>query len=170
MRQVAEVLLAHGHRRIGAVASALSGADASMRIALLRRFLNEAGMDLPDRLIVYAGQVAGQSPKEALQRLLAESEPPTAVFCWHDMLGYELLEACDDLGVMVPEQLSLIGYDGLQWSSSSRHQLASVVVDINLSVQTAVDFLDCLVKGEPGPLRATLPVALASGTTLGSLG
>lgn len=167
IRQIGEALVSRGHRRIAMVSSStVLSADAPSRVNLLRQFLAEKGVLIPDRWIVSADEKEGHSPTSALQFLINEPEPPTALFCWHDRVGYRMLEACGNLGVSVPDQLSLVGYDGLHWPSTSAHLLASVFVDLDLLVEKSISFLDRLILGEPGPLQTMFPVSFEPGTTL----
>jgi DNA-binding LacI/PurR family transcriptional regulator len=168
MRQITERLIALGHRRIGAI-EGFPGSDGPLRIGALRAELEQRGLTLPSERVEtsYAGF---RTPDEALARLLALPEPPTAVFCWHDRLGYEVLESCDRLGVRVPRDLSLIGYDGIHWPSTSSHILASVVVPLEAVSTAAVRMLDDLIEGRrERPVQESYPVVLSEGTTLASL-
>lgn len=172
MRRVADELAALGHRRIAAISH--RGAtdpeenwvDAAARIAFLRARLIEHGLDLPpERVIPMCEGVVDLD--HALKELLGTPESPTALFCWHDRVGYQVLEACDRLGIRVPEQLSVVGYDGLHWPSRSRHVLASVAVDMDALAEQAVVLLDDLIEGRLSPpQQQVLPVTLTQGTTL----
>ncbi len=169
IQKIGAALVERGHRRIAAISGTpLLGADAPLRIRLLRQYLENHGVAIPDRWIVPIGEGSPMSAPETLRFLLREPDPPTALFCWHDRVGYRMLEACDALGVSVPKQLSLVGYDGLHWPSTSSHLLASVFVDLEPLVETAVGFLDRLIQGEPGPLYKMFPVTFDKGTTLGA--
>jgi len=165
MRQIAECLHAHGHVRIGAV-EGFPASDARLRIGALREELGRLGLALPEENVETAYQ-GFRTPDEALERLLARPEPPTALFCWHDRVGYEVLEACDRLGVRVPHHLSLIGYDGVHWPSTSPHILASVAVPLEDLADAAVHLLDDLIEGRrERPVQEIYPVSLLTGTTL----
>ena len=158
MRQVADELVALGHRRIGAVIGLHPGPDALPRVAALRARLAAHGISLPDEWLITEREVG---------TLLTRPEPPTALFCWHDRAGYATLEECERLGIAVPEQLSFIGYDGLQWPSTSPHVLASVDVDLDTLAEAAVRLLDRLIQGEvEAPACRVFPVKLSRGTTL----
>jgi DNA-binding LacI/PurR family transcriptional regulator len=170
MRQVAQLLLTLGHRRIGAITSAPhQRSDAVPRIALLRQYLAEQGVDLPEEHTVPIAESGNYPAGPALQALLNGPNPPTALFCWHDRVGYRVLEACDRVGIAVPERLSLIGYDGLHWPSVSPHVLASVVSDLDKIADTTVRLLDQLIRGEATtPVTRQFPVRVDRGTTLAS--
>lgn len=166
MRQVADELVRLGHRRIAAISGAF-GTDAQARIDVLRTRLALNGLSLPDRWVMPVKNNDLNRAEEVLQILLAEPEPPTALFCWHDRVGYLMLEACDRLGIAVPEQLSLIGYDGLHWPSATQHVLNSVAVDVDALAEAAVYRLDSIVQGKVWPpVSEVYPVSLVGGTTM----
>jgi len=167
MRQVADEFVQLGHRRIAAFINT-AHTDSSVRTDVLRARLAEHGVALPERWVI---PVNGGDPSEldaALRFLLSESPSPTGLFCWHDRLGYEVLEACERLGVAVPDRLSLIGYDGLHWPCTSRHVLASVDVHLGALAETAVILLDEQIQGKcAAPVQKLYPVSFLQGTTLG---
>lgn len=164
MRQVAETLIALGHRRVAAVIEEGSDfRDAVPRVRLLQRYLRELGGDLPEhRILSYWGE-----RRKVLEHLFREPEPPTAIFCWRDWLAYRLLEDCDHLGMEVPAQLSVVGYDGLHWAATTRHIAASVHVDLDALAEAAVHLLHQYITGEREDYAdVAIPVQLHYGTTL----
>ncbi len=164
MAQVAHRLAEAGHRRIAVLGEVRSGGrDTFQRVDLLRRFLAERGIELPESYIVT--RTGGY--REATAQLLALRPRPTAVFCWRDRLAYWTIEAAEELGVRIPEELSVVGYDGLTWPAPTRHTATSVSVDIELLAATAVSLLVDLIEGraEPGA-EMTVPVRFREGTTL----
>ena len=92
---------------------------------------------------------------------------PTALFVWHDRTAYRMVEACEAAGIRVPQDLSIVGYDGLVWPSTTGHIVTSVSVALDEVGHAAVALLDRLIEGETGPLTETLSVHLSPGTTLG---
>lgn len=168
MRQVAEHLLRQGHRRIAAFTSPPRvNPDAARRTACLRTLLMEHGVMLPDHWIIEFDFEQTFITREVLENLLQAPEPPTALFCWTDHLGYQVLELCEEMGVSVPDQLSVIGYDGLRWPARTLHTLASVKVDLDAMGETTVDLLDKLIdRSEEAPVQRVLPVAFDAGSTL----
>jgi LacI family transcriptional regulator len=167
MRQIAEALVQKGHRRIAAVSSNPGHSKATERVAALQRFLAEQGASLPSERILphYIG-----GPFDAagiLNNLLGQPEPPTALFCWNDETGYQMLEACQALDISVPERLSVVGYDGLHWPSTSPHLLVSINIHLKAQTETAVRLLDNIIQGQvTSPIQEISPVTLTEGTTL----
>jgi len=167
--QIASHLVAAGHRRIAAASSApQQRTDSQRRIEMLQEALRPLGAELPQEWVLPVALAEGYPPDAALQTLLSLPDPPTALFCWHDYVGYRILEACDRLSIRVPEQLTLVGYDGLHWPSTSPHILTSVAVDIDTAARVAMGMLDTLIAGEiPEERTYRLPVRWEQGTTLG---
>lgn len=164
MDQVAERLHALGHRRTAVFIEPNANPDALERALLLKQGLAARGIALPDhRVITYTGNV-----RDLLQSLLDEPEPPTALFCWRDRVAYWVLELCAQIGIAVPDRLTVVGYDGLRWPAATRHTPASVQVDFNLLADAAIDLLlESLEGNAPHPLQQFIPVTLTEGTTLG---
>ena len=170
MQQVADRLYALGHRRVVAfTTSPRISQTAGERVGLLRAYLAERGIPIPDSHVMQVNEGGGDgiSPEAALQSLMSEPAPPTAIFCWHDRLGYLVLDQCEQMGINVPEHLSLIGYDGLRPPTQTRHMLASVTVDLDMLADASVSLLHQLIAGEvSAPVGCLFPVTFGDGTTL----
>jgi DNA-binding LacI/PurR family transcriptional regulator len=163
MRLVADKLLEHGHRRVAALTVGPGYLDADERIGILRGYLGAEGIDTPDEWIVDFDT----DRRAKLSRLLDRNDRPTALFCWHDRVAYWALETCEQLGIRVPEQLSIIGYDGIQWPAATSSVAASVVVDLEDMAHRGLRILDHYIRGYEGPLiEETLPVSFSAGTSL----
>lgn len=165
IKLVVDKILSHGHTRIAALGSMGPDVrDSQLRIALLAAELKKRGLDLPEDHTVWAEKDA----LPAMRKLMQLSTPPTVVFCWHDWMAYRGLEACDSLGIQVPTQLSLVGYDGIHWPSTSKHIAASIDVDLKAIAMEAVRLLDQAIN-EPGLgcVDLAVPVEFSLGTTLG---
>lgn len=164
MRLIADRLYALGHRRI---AVAPHGDDVNVdreeRIALLSRFMAEKGVRIQD-----SKGVLFENDGETLYTHITESpEMPTAVFCWRDFQAYCLLESCEKRGIRVPQDLTVVGYDGLPWPMATRHKAASIKVDFEMLSETAVSLLiDSIHKPVAPPVQKKIPVTLYEGTTL----
>ncbi len=165
MKLIASRLIETGHRRIAIFAATSDESrDATTRINLLRGYLAAEGINVPDRWV----RPAAEDARSVLSDLMSEPDPPTAIYCWHDRLAYGVLASCESLGISIPDQLSVIGYDGLHWPFQTRHVAASVGVNHSCLARAAVKLLDEYINGYDGPLREdVLPVSFSAGTSLG---
>ena len=112
-----EHLLEMGHRAIGYLGVGNRPRSNQLRLEGYRAALQSAGVLPPEEWVVVAGAgnlrheddaIVGQ---ELLPRLLAAGV--TAVFCHNDMLAVGALMACRELGLKVPDDLSLVGFDDI---------------------------------------------------------
>ncbi|MDX3077598.1 LacI family DNA-binding transcriptional regulator [Streptomyces sp. MI02-7b] len=119
-------LLAAGHRRIAYVSGPVHLQQVSDRRTGALAALAEAGLpaealrELPtERLDVASGRDAGH-------RLLGLPERPTAVFCANDLLALGVLQALYAAGVSVPGEISIVGYDDIEFAAAAAVPLTSV--------------------------------------------
>lgn len=122
----AQHLLEAGHERIGFIGGPVSLGQVRDRREGALRALREAGrgqlVDLPTTSLTVAdGRNAGQ-------RLagLPEAARPTAAFCVNDLLALGLLQTCVSLGLRVPEDLAIVGYDDIEFAAAAAVPLTSV--------------------------------------------
>ncbi len=104
-------LLGLGHRRIGLIfgASVELGAD---RLAPYRASLEAAGLPVAAELIVDCGPTI-EDGYQAARQLLVLPQRPTAILAINDLLAIGVLRAASDLGVRVPADCSLVGFDDI---------------------------------------------------------
>lgn len=107
-RQVAQLLVDKGHRRIGFI-----GAEAlDVVYDAFRDELERLGCSLSGRFVMTAGRAA-QDGVRAMTRMLSHPDRPTAVFARTDTLALGALQAAKDAGVKIPAELSLVGHDDI---------------------------------------------------------
>lgn len=103
-------LIAAGHRRIGFIGGAEGVMSAVERVAGYRRALQAAGIGDDPALVHFGGYTAAQG-RSATRILMELSEPPTAIFASSDQIAIGVLEALNERGVRVPQDMSLVAYD-----------------------------------------------------------
>jgi LacI family transcriptional regulator len=116
-RLATEHLLGLGHRRIAFLGDFEHNyhgfTSSAMRRTGYEHALEAAGVELDEELVRRAPH--GREAAAALTReLLLSAEPPTAIFAASDTQAVGVLEAADELGVDVPDDLSVVGYDDIE--------------------------------------------------------
>lgn len=107
---IARLFVELGHRRIALITGPRSFHSAVEREQGFRAALRTAGIDLPpDR--VREGDYGFESGVAAAEQLLAAAVRPTAIFASNDIMAAGALKAATRLGIAVPEQLSIAGFD-----------------------------------------------------------
>lgn len=160
-REVARRLMEQGHRRIGYI----SGGVPDAVWFEFRDALREGGILLQDSLTVRAVSADRESAgtfrigatardgAEAFRKLMAQAEPPTAVFVRTDMLAIGALQAAYQMGVRVPEDLSLVGHDDVPFAALAVPPLTTVRVDCMTLARLAVDMLLSLLNAPNAPVK-----------------
>lgn len=164
-RSVAELLLGHGHRRLGMLAGHLADSDRAR--ARFRGFSEAAAEHgaAPPLLCEVAFTALNLEP--VLAPLYAAPNPPTAWFCSNDMVAIAAIGALAGLGLDVPADVGLVGFDGIAIGGLIHPTLATVVQPSRELGRTAARQLLRHLRGE-GPMRsAILPHILRHGKSVG---
>ncbi|TAM58751.1 LacI family transcriptional regulator [bacterium] len=109
-RQVAEHFLERTWSPVGAIHGPLASSASRGRYEGFRARLTRAGIRLEPRL-VRGAELTIQSGYQAATAMLAQRPYPRAVFCGNDLIAYGLHERCGELGISVPEQMAIFGFD-----------------------------------------------------------
>ena len=107
---LADHLVALGHRRIGIVTGPMRFRSAAERLVGFRDALARHGIALPDDH-VREGDYGFVSGVEAGRKLLALSDPPTAIFASNDNMAAGVMKAANLAGIAVPAGVSVVGFD-----------------------------------------------------------
>jgi len=103
-------LVLHGHRRIAMVSGTLAASDrAQQRYRGYRRGMADAGLKAPPLIEV----PFVESAVDALAGVLQAPGRPTALVCSNDLLAIRSIRAAHLSGLAVPDDLSVIGFDGI---------------------------------------------------------
>ncbi|MEJ2239857.1 MAG: LacI family DNA-binding transcriptional regulator, partial [Gemmatimonadales bacterium] len=105
-----EHLLQLGHRRIGFIVGQPDHGQSHDRLAGYRRALERNGIPFEDEL-VEQGLFEYESGYECGRKLLSSIRPPTAIFASNDAMAMGVLSVAHEMGLDVPRELSVAGYD-----------------------------------------------------------
>ncbi|MDT0610516.1 LacI family DNA-binding transcriptional regulator [Streptomyces lancefieldiae] len=159
-REATEHLLALGRRRIAAIGDQpySTGETAQLRTIGYRLALERAGLTVDEELIVPTPRFHRHLGAEAMERLLALPEPPDAVFCYNDLLAIGAMHALTRAGVRVPDDIAVVGVDGIQEGRYSSPSLTTVAPDKAQIARTAVSTLLGVIDGSaPPPAEVKAP-------------
>ena len=172
MGQVVKYLLDLGHRRIGMLAGITRDNDrAALRVQGVRAAMSAAGHALPPSRIVER-RYGLEPARDGLRELMAAKSPPTAIVCGNDVLAVGALLEAQHLGIAVPQQLSIVGFDDLELAAHIRPALTTVHVPSQEMWRLAADRVLAALRGEALPRTTQIQVALvvreSSGPVAGS--
>jgi DNA-binding LacI/PurR family transcriptional regulator len=139
-------LLKLGHERIGFVAGPEHYLPTQLKASGRAAALRARGLD-PDALVAHTG-FSFEGGRRALADLLERPEPPTAVICSSDLMAIGVLHEAVLRGLRVPEELSVVGFDGIDAGTWTIPPLTTVEQPIEQIADTAVRTLMSLI-GDP---------------------
>ncbi len=140
-----EYLLGLGHTRIGFLAGRPDLESARLRERGYRRALRVAGIKL-DRALIGVGGYQPDSAEEAARTLLTARERPTAIFAANDVSAIATMAAARGLGLSIPDDLSVIGFDNVPESALCQPPLTTIEQPIQRMGFEAVELLIGLIE------------------------
>lgn len=162
-------LLQLGHRRIAHVAGRADLESSRLREAGYREALTRAGIAV-DESLVAPGNYRREGSRDAATRLLSAAEPPTAVFAANDLSALAVVDVARELGLRVPEDLSVVGFDDVPEAVTGPVALTTVHQPLHEMGAQAMAMLVGLVEGRPGagePAHVRLPTTLVRRASTG---
>jgi LacI family transcriptional regulator len=154
-----QYLLALGHRRIGLVGGRPDLESARLREAGFRSAMADAGLDVDESLVVIGGyrpETADQPARE----LLTRPDRPTAVFAANDLSAIRTIEVAHEMGLRVPDDLSVVGFDNVPESALCDPPLTTINQPLRDMGAQALRLLVDLLQGKDVTTHLRLPTAL----------
>ncbi len=164
-------LAAHGHRVIGFLNNVDDIPATRLRLAGFRRGLEEVGVQV-DPGIVISGKSDAAAGYGAAMSLLDRPGRPTGVFCFNDRIAMGTYQAAADLGLRIPDDLSVVGFDNQEHVADGlRPGLTTLALPHyemgQWAVRTLIDLVEARTQ-QPVPEVVTLPCPLVRRASVGS--
>jgi LacI family transcriptional regulator len=142
-------LLGMGHRKIALISGPLLAIQSRLREDGFLRALREDSMVFGRERGISILNFAEDEGREAMNMLLDQPEPPTAVFvAAGDVSALGVLKALRDRGVSVPDQMSVVGFDNLEFSGQIYPKLSTVNQPLEAMGRWAAERLKLALAGE----------------------
>ncbi|ANN77929.1 LacI family DNA-binding transcriptional regulator [Bordetella flabilis] len=151
-------LIGLGHRRFGLLSAPLPGNDRALtRGAGMRQALAEQGLELDEACVQYA-PISLNAAQDAMARLLALPEPPTAVVATNDVFAVGGMMACRQAGVRIPEDISITGVDNTDLGATQTPGLTSIRTPITEIGHAAAAQLVARLNGQAYEAFQSFPI------------
>ncbi len=141
-----EHLLSLGHRRIGIITEeeTISGKE---RIKGYEKALLNAGIEVEPSLIVAINDPTIEGAEKHARKLLDREQRPTAIFGYNDVLAIGAMQAAKERGIIIPDELSIIGFDNTVMCKIVEPRLSSVAMPIQELGRKAMELLVRQIEG-----------------------
>jgi len=143
-----------GHRRIGYIAGRMELVSSNQRLQGYKDGLAAAGIPLNEDLI-QIGDYTAETAAICARKLLSLPDRPTAIFAANDMSAMGVYQAAGELGLQIPGDLSVIGFDNLREAAHLTPPLTTINQSIEEMGTMATEMLVKLVNGESLPISPT---------------
>lgn len=143
-----------GHRRIGHIAGEMKLISASQRLQGYKDGLAAAGIPLNEDLIEM-GDYTTETAVICARKLLSLPDRPTAIFAANDVSAIGVYQAARELGLQIPGDLSVIGFDNLRDAAYLNPPLTTIDQSLERMGTIATEMLVELVKGKPLSIHPT---------------
>ncbi|SEL55803.1 transcriptional regulator, LacI family [Roseovarius azorensis] len=148
MAALAGEVLGQGHREIGIISAEVEGNDrARARVEGVHDALRVQGLD-PARAQLIETTYSFESGGAALARMMAHPTRPTAVICGNDVLAVGALQMARKLGLRVPQDISITGFDDIELATVVEPPLTTVHVPHREMGRAAARRLVAMLAGE----------------------
>lgn len=111
-RAMVNYLIERGHSRIGMISGRLATPPREARVRGYRQALAEHGLSL-EEVLIKGGDFSEEGGYEAMREILTIEPRPTAVFAANDLMAMGALLACREMGIVVPDEIALAGFDDI---------------------------------------------------------
>jgi LacI family transcriptional regulator len=169
-RMAVEHLIRLGHRRIAVITGRLDMTHARDRLSGYKQALQTHRISF-DESLVAEGDYSENSGRTAMRQLLEAK--PSAVFVSSDSMAIGALKALHEVGLSVPEDMALVGFDNIPLAAVMQPPLTTIRQPIERLGALAVDVLISMLQGPPDPgasaQRIVLPTELVIRQSCGAL-
>lgn len=149
-----------GHRNIAHIYGDPETFIGGIRKLAVEVALSQHGITLPQEYEFNGSKYSKDEGYEGMKELLELSTPPTAVFCASDLMAIGAIQAARDSGLRVPEDISVIGFDGIDIGQMITPRLTTVRQNTTLMGEIAAQsILDMVEQTENKRKAETVSVA-----------
>lgn len=138
--EMTNYLIELGHTRIGFVQGLVTHNSTEERFEGYKAAMEQHGLVIEDNLII-RGEFNFESGKVCGKQLLSQAEPPTAIFASNDDMASGIMVAAHQLGLSIPNDVSVVGFDDSPLASQVYPALTTVRQPIRDMAEQATDLL-----------------------------
>lgn len=158
-KKAVEHLESLGHQHIGMINGHEDAFVSQERLNGYREALKECGLSFRSEWVV-SGNFEEKKAEKAARELINRHKEVTAIFCASDLMALGALKACKELGLQVPKDISIVGYDNIVLASYSSPNLTTVGQEVYQIGYQAADLLIEMLEGKETNMKRYLDTKL----------
>lgn len=146
-------LVGLGHRKIAFITGPPTHVSSQKRQEVFIQALASHGLELPEKYLV-EGAFTYESGLRAARQLLSGADRPTAVFAANDEMAFGVMNVAHELGIGIPRDLSVVGFDGTPFSTFVIPSLSTIIRKTDQMAQLGTKKLLALINEGSDAARA----------------
>ncbi|GAB1794463.1 LacI family DNA-binding transcriptional regulator [Priestia megaterium] len=158
-KKAVEHLASLGHQHIGMINGHEDAFVSQERLNGYREALKKCGLSFRSEWVV-SGNFEEKKAEKAARELINRHKEVTAIFCASDLMALGALKACKELGLQVPKDISIVGYDNIVLASYSSPNLTTVGQEVYQIGYQAADLLIEMLEGKETNMKRYLDTKL----------
>ena len=166
---VVEHLVKFGHQQIATIAGDISTQAGLKRLDGFREAMHAQNINVPRSYVTF-GEFLRTPARAAAKKLLKLKNRPTALFVASDVMALEAIDVAKSLGIRVPEELSVVGFDDNPFNRTSSVKLTTVSQPIVEMGRLGAEKLFQISRGKARlPVKVILPTNLIKRQSVSSV-
>lgn len=145
--QAAQHLVSLGHKRIAILVGNMNRTSDKYRLEAFRQALEDHGLELTEELVIRT-DYSREDGKRAARELLTSPKRPTAIFACFDFLAIGVYQAAKELGLRIPDDVSVVGFDNTILASIVDPPLTTIAQPIDEMGRQVMDLLVREIEGD----------------------
>lgn len=138
-------LIQKGHRRIAFLGGTASSTAWKARKQGYTNALKNAGLPI-DKSLIIESPVTRDGGKQAVLQLLRQPNPPTALFCFNDLVAFGVMQGLKEQGIVIGQEMAVVGFDNVPEASLYQPPLTTVSSHPRLIGTLAAQLLNERIK------------------------
>ena len=151
-------LIKMGHKRISFIGGGKEFFSAQFRIQGFRKMIGKSNLE-KKHCVEMPGDLSGKGGEIAAHKLLEQKFPPTAILCSNDATALGVIKIAKEIGFRIPEDLSVLGYDGIALRGYMDPPLSTLSFSIEEGGREGVDLLINRLKEPKKPFKSKIAFA-----------
>jgi len=161
MTMATQYLINQGHKQIGIIAGPEKMLTTDRRIKAVKNVFKDYHLNLNEKYVVFGEYASLESGATALHKLMKNRKPPTAILAFNDILAIGALKAAIQLGLVIPKDLAVIGFDDIPMAAYCSPALSTIYSpSLELGKHAARLLLEKLTDADAPIKKMLLPVEL----------
>lgn len=157
MKEATEYLLKHGHRKIAFIGGSLDLMVTVERFLGYERAMSNANITLRNEYVINE-EFLIEGGQEAVRKLMSVTHPPTAIIVADDFMALGVLNTLDELGIRVPEDISIVSFNNVLLAEMAKPPLTSVDINIfELGYQASKSLIQMIENSNEPIKRMIIP-------------